>query len=317
MSYVLRRGLHAAIVVWAAFTLSFILLYALPGDPIAIMLGGEGAGAASAAQRHALAAAYGYDQSTLARYFQLLNQAAHGDFGVSMQSGKPVATLILEALPETLKLAGVALLLAVTVGFALALAASARPSGKLRAILLALPPIAMAIPSFWTGLILLHIFAFRLHWLPAIGNQGGRSLILPGITIAIPAAAVIAQTLARSLDETFAQPFVSALKAKGLSFIRLYAVHVLHNAILPTLTVIGVIMGHVFSGAVVTETVFSRSGAGRLLQSAVSVQDIPVVQGLVVLAAVAFALINLAVDLSYPLLDPRMRRVRDVAAQAG
>jgi len=314
LSYFLRRSLHAIIVVWAAFTLSFILLYALPSNPIEIMLGGEDAGAVTAAQRHALAAAYGYDQSTIGRYFHLLNQAIHGDFGVSMQSGKPVTAQILDVLPETLKLASVALLLALTVGFVLALAASARPSGRLRAVLLALPPISMAIPIFWTGLLLLHIFAFRLHLLPSIGNLGVQSLVLPAITIALPAASLIAQTLSRSLDDTFALPFVPALKAKGLSFIRLYLVHVLHNAILPTLTVIGVIMGHLFSGAVVTETVFSRSGVGRMLQGAASVQDIPVVQGLVMLAATAFALINLAVDLSYPLLDPRMRRIRDAAA---
>lgn len=311
--YLTSRFLNAVIVVWAAFSISFVILYLLPSDPISIMLSGEaggGGGAADASQeqRAALEARYGFDRSSVSRYLLHLGRTATGDLGVSMQSGKPVLTEIGEALPETLKLAGLSLAIAFVVGSALALLASRHPSGLLRSVLLAIPPIAMAVPTFWIGLVLLQIFAFQLRILPALGGSGFQALILPAVTLSIPTAAVIAQTLAKSLDDALNAPFVRQLKAKGLPFRRVYLNHVLHNAAIPTVTVLGLIVAGIFSGAVVTETVFSRSGAGRLLQGAVDVQDIPVVQGLVLLMAVVYAAVNLAVDLVYPLIDPRIRR---------
>jgi len=313
LRYCLSRVINAVVVVWAAFSISFLLLYLLPGDPISIMLMGEsgngaGGAAASAAQRLALAARYGFDLPPFQQYLLLLTKALHGDFGISMQSGKPVLAQIGEVLPETLKLSALSLAIALSAGVVLALLTSLRPAGRVRAMLLAIPSVSMSVPTFWIGLMLLQIFAFQLRLAPALGNSGFASLLLPSITLAVPTAALIAQTLSRSLDATLVAPFVTHLRAKGLPLRSLYLRHVLHNAAIPTITIIGLVVGSMFSGAVVTETVFSRAGAGRLLQGAVDVQDLPVVQGLVVLMAFAYAGINLVVDLIYPFIDPRIAR---------
>lgn len=310
--YILRRFVNAILVVWAAFTISFVLLYLLPSDPVSLMLssdtGGGGSAVASSEQYIALASRYGLDKPPLAQYGYLLSKAATGDFGVSMQSGKSVVAQIAEALPETLKLAALSLIAAFVIGSAVALAASYWQTGYLRAVLLTLPPISMAVPTFWIGLVLLQIFAFELRLVPSLGNRGFASLIMPALTLAIPAAATIAQTLSKGLDDASLQPFVRMLRAKGVPRRTIYLRHVLHNAAIPALTVVGLLVGNIFAGAVITETVFSRVGIGRLLQNAVDVQDIPLVQGLVVLTAAAYAIVNLMVDLVYPLIDPRVRR---------
>ena len=316
--YIVSRFLNAMLVVRAAFTVSFVLLYQLPSDPISIMLmgdsGGDGSAQANAAQLHALAVRYGFDLSPPRQYASLLWRAAHGDFGISMQSGRPVMTEISDALPPTLRLASFSLGIALVLGVSTALLACRRRTGVVRTVLLSLPPVAMAVPTFWIALMLLQIFAFRLNWLPGISTAGFTALILPALTLAVPTSAVIAQTLVRGLDDTLAAPFVRQLRANGIAARTIYLRHVLHNAAIPTLTVLGLIVGGMFAGAVVTETIFSRAGAGRLLQSAVDVQDLPVVQGLVVLMALAYAGVNLVVDLLYPLLDPRIRRASPDAA---
>jgi peptide/nickel transport system permease protein len=317
--YLASRLINAVIVVWAAFTVSFVLLYQLPSDPISIMLMGDsgsgGSVEASAAQRHALAERYGFDLSPPRQYAKLLWRAVHGDFGISMQSGRPVSAEIADALPPTLRLAGLSLAIALLLGVSIALAGCRRPDGGVRVVLLSLPPVAMAVPTFWIALMLLQVFAFRLSWLPGISTTGFTSLILPALTLSVPTSAVIAQTLAKGLDDTLAAPFVRQLRANGIPSRTIYLRHVLHNAAIPTLTVLGLIVGGTFAGAVVTETIFSRAGAGRLLQSAVDVQDLPVVQGLVMLMALAYAFVNLSVDLLYPFLDPRIRRAARHAAQ--
>lgn len=317
--YFASRLTNAVIVVWAAFTVSFVLLYQLPSDPISIMLMGDsgsgGSAQASAAQRQALAARYGFDLSPPRQYAKLLLRAASGDLGISMQSGRPVATEIADTLPPTLRLAGLGLAIALVLGVSVALLGCRRPDGFGRTMLLSIPPIAMAVPTFWIALMLLQIFAFRLGWLPGVSTTGFASLILPALTLSVPSSAVIAQTLSKGLDEALAAPFVRQLRANGIPSRTIYLRHVLHNAVIPTLTVLGLIVGGTFAGAVVTETIFSRAGAGRLLQSAVDMQDLPVVQGLVMLMALAYALVNLIVDLLYPLLDPRIRRATSQAVQ--
>ena len=177
--------------------------------------------------------------------------------------------------------------------------------------LLGLPPLGVAIPSFWLGLMLVQWFSFQIHLFPAVGNKGFSSIVLPAITLAVPTAALIAQMLSRSLRHSLDEPYVDTARAKGAGPLRVHFRHALRNASLPALTVTGLIVGELLAGAVVTETVFSRAGIGRLTATSVSAQDIPVVQGIVLFAAAVFVLVNLAVDLLYPLLDPRIvRRTR-------
>ncbi|CAH2603918.1 ABC transporter permease [Rhodovastum atsumiense] len=307
-----RAGLrlaHSAVVLWAAFTLSFLILYVLPSDPVSIMLNQAEQSMAAAAQVAALRAEYHLDQPLVVQYGLALWRALHLDFGRSIQSGQPVAALLAQAMPATAALAGAALSLALLTGTAIALLASLA-GGPARRLLHALPAVGISMPTFWVGLVLLEWLSFRLTLFPAMDDGGARALVLPAVTLAVPTAAVIAQVLGRSLAGVWRQPFIEAIRAKGLTRLRMLFVHVLPNAAVPLLTMAGVIAGHLLAGAVVTETVFSREGIGRLAQGAVAAKDIPMVQGVVVLAAVVFVGVNLMVDLLYPLLDPRIGLAR-------
>jgi peptide/nickel transport system permease protein len=290
--YLTSRIAQALLVLWAAFSVSFLILYALPSDPVSIMLNQQGEpSAVDQLQINALRAEYHLDQPLPVQYGIALWKAVHLDFGRSIQSGEPVVQSLSQALPATAALTFLALGFAMLAGIALALAANLVKRDWLRNALLGIPSVAVS---------------FSWHWFPAMGNQGFSALVLPALTLAIPTAAVIAQVLTRSLQSVRAQPFVEVLIAKGLSPSRLLFVHLLHNAAIPLLSLSGVIVGNLLAGSVVTETVFSREGVGRLAQGAVSGQDIPLVQGVVVLAALIFIGVNLLVDLLYPLLDPRM-----------
>lgn len=305
-AYVLRRVAAAVVVLLAAFTVTFAVLYLLPSDPASIMLdAGTGGGGVDPAQAEALRERLGLDQSPAEQYVAALGRTATGDLGTSISSGAPVATLIAQALPETAKLAGLALLLAVAGGAGLASLATWTRSPRLRGLLLALPPLGVAVPTFWVGLVLLQLLSFRLPVFPAVGNQGFASLVLPAVTLAVPLSATIAQVLAQGMRAAWGAPYVETALAKGATRTRVQLRHVTRNAALPALTLLGVLVGNLLAGAVVVETVFSRQGFGRLVQAAVTTQDIPVVLGLVLVAALVFVVVNLLVDLAYPLLDPR------------
>ncbi len=304
--YVIVRVLQAAAVLWAAFTVSFAVLYLLPGDPVELAAGATPGTPVDPAAIAEMRARYGLDQPMWQQYRTALTHAVQGDLGRSLSTGQSVTGALAEALPTTLALASFALALAVVFGTALALAATYTESRWLRGLLTALPPIGASAPTFWVGLLLLQLFSFRLRWVPAFGGTGLQGTLLPAVTLAIPVGAVIAQVLHTSLAQTWRQPFVEVALAKGASRWWVQLRHVLRPAVAPALTVAGVWVGTVLAGSVIVETVFSRAGLGRLTQTAVLNQDIPVVQGIVMLTAVAFVLVNLAVDLVYPALDPRV-----------
>jgi peptide/nickel transport system permease protein len=213
---------------------------------------------------------------------------------------------VAEVLPETIKLAAAGFALAVLLGSALATAATFSRNPWVRQALGSLPPLGIAVPTFWIGLLLLQFFSFRLRLFPALGNDGAQSLVLPALTLAIPTSAVIAQLLIRSLHQTLGEPYIEQIRAKGASDALIHFGHALRNAAIPTLTMLGILVGNLLAGAVVSETVFSRTGIGRLTVTAVNSRDIPVVQTLVVLAAAIFVITSLIVDLIYPLVDPRI-----------
>ncbi|WP_329110296.1 ABC transporter permease [Micromonospora sp. NBC_01699] len=305
--YVIGRLGQAVLVLWAAYTLSFLVLDFLPGDPVSAMAGG-GLDQASVdpAQLEALKREYGFDKPVLVQYADYLGRALRGDLGNSVATGQPVTTTIGDALPQTLALTGAALLLAVVFGTGLALAATYTSTRTLRQLLLSLPALGVSLPTFWVGLMLVQLFSFRFHLLPAFGNDGLGSLILPAVTLAVPTGALLAQVLAKSLFTALDEPYVQTARAKGVGRVRVHLRHALRNAALPALTIVGLLVGNLLAGSVVVETVFSRNGIGRATVSAVTVQDIPVVQGVVVFGALVFVGVNLAVDLVYPLFDPRI-----------
>jgi peptide/nickel transport system permease protein len=305
--YVIRRLAQAVGVLWAAYTVSFLVLDFLPGDPVSAMAGaGADSGTVDRARLAALRHEYGFDKPVLVQYADALGKAVRGDFGDSVSTGRSVTSTLGEALPQTLQLTGAALLLAVLLGGGLAVLATYTTQRWLRQLLLSLPPLGVSVPTFWVGLLLVELFSFRLHWFPAFGNDGLRGLVLPALTLAIPTGALVAQVLAKSLLTALDQAYVETARAKGAGRWRIHLRHVLRNASLPALTVVGLLAGQLIAGSVVVETVFSRDGLGRVTAGAVTVQDIPLVQGVVVFGALIFVLANLVVDLVYPLLDPRI-----------
>jgi peptide/nickel transport system permease protein len=311
--YLLRRAGQGLFVLWAAFTLTFVILYLLPSDPVEIMLSAGGDQVAlDPAVVEALKAEHHLDQPVLLQYLHTLGDALRGDFGTSVPTNEKVTTLIAEALPQTLQLAALAFVLALVVGGTLALVATFTQNRAARQFLLSLPPVGVSVPTFWIGLILLQVFSFGAGWFPATGNKGFGSLVLPAVTLAVPTAAVFAQLLAKTLTTTWAQPYIDTAIAKGVPRWQIQLRHALRNAAIPVLTIVGITVGNLLAGAVVVETVFSRHGIGRLTEQAVGAQDIPMLLGLVVLAAAIFAVVNLLVDAIYPLLDPRIARVRPV-----
>ncbi|RMB81404.1 ABC transporter permease [Streptomyces shenzhenensis] len=305
--YVVKRVAQAVGVLWAAYTVSFLVLDYLPGDPVTAMAGaGMDSGQVDPAQLAALRHEYGFDKPVLVQYTEYLGRAVRGDFGDTVSTGRPVTSVLIDALPQTLLLTGAALLLAVLLGGGLAVVATYTSQRWLRQLLLSQPPLGVSVPTFWVGLLLVEAFSFRLHWFPAFGNDGLRGLVLPALTLAVPTGAQIAQVLAKSLLTALDQAYTETARAKGAGRWRVHLRHALRNASLPALTVVGLLVGQLIAGSVVVETVFSRDGLGRVTAAAVTAQDIPLVQGVVVFGALIFVATNLVVDLLYPLLDPRI-----------
>ncbi|TCN52160.1 peptide/nickel transport system permease protein [Rhodococcus sp. SMB37] len=310
LSYLASRFLQAVGVLWAAFTVSFGVLFLLPSDPVSMVAGSDNGTPVDAAAIEQLQARYGLDQPVWVQYWNALSNAVRGDFGISISTGRPVTEAIADALPSTLALASFALVLAVTFGTVVAFLATYTRIGWLRNVLFSLPPLGVAVPTFWVGLILLQLFSFRVKLFPAFGEGGIEHLLLPAITLALPTGAVIAQVLAVSLQTTARQPYIEAARAKGASRWRVQTRHALRLSSIPAFTIAGVIVGNLIAGSVVVETVFSRAGLGRLTQMSVMAQDIPVVLGIVVFGSVVFVIVNLVVDLFYPLIDPRIVHAR-------
>lgn len=305
--YLLRRFGQAVFVLWAAFTLSFLILYLLPGDAVSAKLGSSEAGLSATPEQLAAARAeYGLDEPIPLQYVHRLISALHGDFGRSVATGDDATHMVVTALPPTLAVSGLALLFAVVFGAGSAILGTYTRLRWLRQALLSVPSLGISLPTFWVGLLLIQFFSFKLRWLPALGTQGFASLILPAITLALFNGAFIGQILAKSLAAQQEEPYAEIAAAKGASRWRVHFGHVLRNAAGPALTITGVVAGNLIAGAVITETVFSRDGVGRITAAAVTAQDIPVVQAVIVLSALGFVVLNLLVDLVYPVLDPRL-----------
>ncbi|UAC01737.1 ABC transporter permease [Dactylosporangium vinaceum] len=316
LRYAALKLSRAAFVVWAAFTVSFVLLFVLPADPVDLLFDPAEVNTVPPEVRRQVADNYGFNQPVVVQYLDRLGHALRGDFGESVQSGRPVTAAILDMLPSTLALATGALALALLIAFAVAFLATATRRPWLRELLQAVPSGAVSVPVFLSGILLLQLFSFRLGWFPAFGDDGARSLVLPLITLAVPVSGPIAQLLGRSFATEFGSAYVVTSWAKGATRARVIVGDVLRNASLPALTIAGVTFGNLIAGAVITETVFARKGIGRMTQTAINTLDVPLVQGIVVLVALTFATINLIVDLIYPLLDPRLRATLAAAARA-
>jgi peptide/nickel transport system permease protein len=212
------------------------------------------------------------------------------------------------AIPQTLSIAVPAFVVAVLLAAVFALLSVTARFGWLRRLIQSIPSVLVSLPSFWVGLILIQVFSFQLGWIPMINPAPLQAIVLPVITLAIPISAPLAQIFLRSLEQAQDRPFVQVVQAKGGTRWWLLSRHTAKNALLPTLTMAGLIFADILAGSVVVETVFGRPGIGRLMSDAVASQDLPVIQAVVIIAAALFVAVNLIVDLLYPVLDPRLRR---------
>jgi peptide/nickel transport system permease protein len=313
--YVAGRVGQALVVLWVAYTATFVILNVLPSDPVALRLaaGNVDVKDISPDQLAALTHSFGLDRPLLEQYGSMLWHALHLDLGTSTSLSIPVDQALGQRLGTTAVLAGTAIVLMLVLGVGLAYLAVAVRWRPLRSALKLLPAAGVSVPTFWVGLLLIQVFSFSLGWFPSAGAPDLRGYVLPAVTMALPTSAMLAQVLIRSFEQTLAEPYVATARAKGLTPGAIQWRHAFRNAALPTLTLLGVLCGSAVVNAVVAETVFSLPGVGRLAQQAVLAQDVPLVQAIVLLAAAVFVVVNLVVDLLYPLLDPRITSTPKVA----
>ena len=302
LSYIVRRLLLVIVVVWGAATLAFGLLY-LSGDPVNLLLPLDASEEARQEMRHA----YGFDQPIYVQYARYLYKLTHGDFGTSLRSEEPALGLVLQRMGPTLLLAGWGLLFAVAFGVPAGVLAAVRKGSFVELITMTFALLGQSVPVFWLGLMLILIFGLKLHWLPISGAGSWKHLVLPVITVGTFVTASIARLTRSGVIQELRSDHVRTARAKGLSGRVVVYKHALRNAAIPVVTIIGLQLGALLSGAVITETIFAWPGIGRFVLIAVSQRDFPVVQTTVVVFALMLAFVNLIVDLTYLWLDPRVR----------
>ncbi len=303
MTYYLRRLMLSLVMLWAVASLSFMMLHALPGDPIDMILGEQ----ASNVDKEALRASLGLNQSLALQYTHFLSGLVRGEWGESLFSHKSIYREISERVPNTFLLAFTALGLAILFSLPLGVAAAIYRQQKWSEILSMLCVFAISIPSFFLAPLLILFFCVRNHWLPIGGNDSFRSVILPSLTLAIGLSAVLIQFTKASFSEFMHQDFVRVLRAKGAHPIKIYLIHILKNAMTPIASVIGLQLGALLSGALIVESIFDWPGLGTLMYQAVQGRNYPLVQHCVLVTAFIYAIVHLLLDLIYPLLQPKLK----------
>ena len=301
-AFLVRRVLQSVLTIFGVLTATFFLVR-LAGDPAALLLPVEATDKDIAEFRRAL----GLDQPLPIQYLKFLLNAIEGDFGVSLRQRTSALGLVIERLPATLELALTAFVLGIVLAFLLGLAMRLSNSPRLRAVIMWAALIRQAIPVFWFGLLLILLFAVNLRWLPSLGRGTIAHLVLPALTLATYELALYLRLFNSSLAAESQQDYVRTAYAKGQSKVNVLLRHMLPNALLPLITIAGINLGLLLGGTVVTETVFSWPGVGRLIVQSVSQRDYPVIIAGVVVVCLIFVIINLIVDLLYAYLDPRVR----------
>ena len=299
---ILRKLLRAGLTLWLVVTLTFVVLRA-SGDPAQVILGPEATPQTVEVFRHD----WGLDRPIAVQYATYLGRVAGGEFGDSFLDHRPALTVVGERLPNTLRLAGLGFLLMLATGIPAGVLAALHRGRALDRAVVTLAVMGHSVPSFFLAILLILLFAVRFRLLPSGGAGSPGAIIMPAVTIAAAGAGVIARFTRAAMLDALGQPFVRAMLARGLDWPRTVRAHVMPNAAIPTLTMIGFLLGGLVAGAVITETVFAWPGVGRLIITSVARRDLAVVQCIVLLTASTMVLANLAVDLAYLWLDPRMR----------
>lgn len=306
--FLVERLIGLVGILFGISLVSFGLTQLAPGDPAAILLELQNPGVPPLAEAvAAYRTALGLDDPAPVRYLRWLGGVLQGDLGVSYRTGQPIAAEIAARIPGTLLLTGTSMLIAVGVGVPLGVIAALRRGSLWDLGSRGMALVGAAVPSYLLSMLLVLIFAVGLGWLPAFGTGGPSHLVLPSVALAAGVVTQLSRLTRASMLDTLDQDFVRTARAKGLAAFAVVQRHALRNALLPILTVIGVSMGNLLSGAVIVETIFSWYGIGKYAIDAIFLRDYPVVQGVVLYMAVAFVMVNFLVDLAYAWLDPRLR----------
>jgi len=299
----LPRLLSACVVVVGVCSLVFLLIHLVPGDPVEVILGES----SQPADRAALRAALGLDQPLLVQYGRYLQQLAHLDLGQSLHSRKPVADLLAERIPATLELAVAALVVAILMAVPLGIIAAINRDKAGDHMAMSFAMLGVSIPNFWMGPILILIFSLWLGWLPVSGRESAASLVLPALTLGTGMAAILSRMIRTTLLDVLAEDYIRTAQAIGLSRRRIILHHALKNTLLPVMTLIGLQLGALLAGAVITEIVFSWPGIGQLTIEAIQRRDYPVLQGSVLLISLTYVSVNTLTDVVTSWFDPRIR----------
>ena len=304
LTYVLQRLLALIPILLGVTLLTFAVIYVTPGDPVVMMLGMHATPQRVAELRHEL----GFDDPFLLQYARYVWNALHGDLGNSIRGQMPVLTEIAARFPSTLELTVAAMILAVAGGVTAGIVAATTRSKIVDSLTMVTALIGLSVPNFWLAILLIIVFGVKLRWISVTGGEGLKNLILPAFCLALAPGAVLARLTRSSILEVIREDYVRTAYAKGLIRRTVIVIHVLRNALIPVVTVIGLQFAGMLGGAVFIESVFARPGLGRFAVNAVAARDLPQVQGVVLLSATVYVVLNLAIDLIYGWLDPRISR---------
>jgi peptide/nickel transport system permease protein len=303
--FLLNRIIASLFVLIGSLFLVFFINYSLPGDVVDQMLEGTGATPEMAAN---LRKELGLDLPFYQQFLEYLNSILQGDFGHSIVNNAPVLDRIITQFPATLSLTLMSACIAIVVGITLGVYSAIHHNTIIDYIARLIGLFGISMPTFWSGILLIMLFSVHLGWFPSIGSDGFRSLVLPSLSLGLVCSGAIIRMVRNSMLEVINEQYILTLRSKGLKEKAIMYKHVLRNALIPSITIIGMMIGDLLGGAVVIETVFSRQGVGRLIADAIVSKDLPVVQGVVFFSAIVYISINLLVDISYSFIDPRVRR---------
>ena len=304
VKYIIRRLIAMIPVVIGITFLVFMIMQLAPGDPVRMILGDSAEPEAIEAMREEM----GLNDPVLVQYGRYMVNLLHGDMGTSYTNQRPVAHEVFSRVPATFELALVSAVVSNLVAIPLGVVAAVKQNTLFDNLSMVLSLVGISMPAFWLALMLMLVFSLRLGWFPVQGNSDGwRSFVLPSIAIGFMNMAAIARTTRSSMLETIRQDYIRTARSKGISEGEVIMHHAFGNALIPTITVVGVQLGGLLGGAVLTETVFAWPGLGRLMVQAVNGRDVPVVMGCIVILSIGFSIVNLIVDLAYGFIDPRVR----------
>jgi len=301
--YFVRLFISVIFISWIVGSLVFFLIHLVPGDPVAVMLGDW----ASPADEEILRQKLGLDLPIWLQYWDYMSGIMQGDLGNSLFYQEPVSSLLAERFPYTLQLALMALFIAVLIAFPLGVWSSLKAGQLPDHFAMSVSLVGVSIPNFWLGPMLILLFSITLGWLPVSGAEQPYSWVLPSLTLGTALAAILARMLRASLLEVYHEDFIKTAKAKGLSRAAVYGKHALRNALLPVVTILGLQLGTLLGGAVITEVVFDWPGIGQLLVDSIQRRDYPVVQACILVISIAYITINGLTEMVYAWLDPRIR----------